>query len=399
MANRSEADLRIPVSVSDGELERRWSAVREAMAAEPLDFLIVQSCTDFLGGYVKWFTDMPALHNYPVTVIFPRDADMITVWSGPAPPAEPNPPAWSLRGVAKRISVPVIPSLSYTAVLDAEKVVEVLSGHGNCRIGLVSPSSISMAFYKHVTEHLTRATFTDATELVDAIKVIKSPEEIDLIRQICRDQDATFEYALTRIQPGRRDYEIYADIRHKCMLLGSEQQLIMVGSAPRGQSGVMYYEHFGNRVIEEGDTFTLLIESNGPSGFYGHVARIVTLGEPPAALVEQVELAGKVQKVTLDMMKPGADPREIWEANNDALRNFGYPEETRIYAHGQGYDLVERPSFDPYETMKVAANMNIAVHPTVFSDKAFGFVCENYLVGETGVEECFHRTPQKVFSL
>ncbi len=399
MATRSEAELRIPVSVSDGELKRRWAAVREAMAAEKLDCLIIQNSTDFLGGYIKWFTDMPALHNYPVTVIFPRDAEMITIWSGPAPPAEPNPPAWSLRGVGKRISVPIIPSLGYTCTLDAEQVVEELKGYGDCRIGLVGPGFISAAFYKHVTEHLTQATFEDATDLVDAIKVIKSPEEIDLIRQVCREQDATFEYALTRIEPGRRDYEIYADIRHKCMEMGSEQQLIMVGSAPRGQPGVMYYEHFGNRVIEDGDTFTLLIESNGASGFYGHVARIVTLGEPPQALVEQVEVASKVQKVSLDMMRPGADPKEIWDANNASLREFGYPEETRIYGHGQGYDLVERPSFDPYETMKVAANMNIAVHPSVVSDKAFGFVCENYLVGESGVVECFHQTPQKVFSI
>ena len=204
---------------------------------------------------------------------------------------------------------------------------------------------------------------------------------------------------MTRIEPGRRDYEIYADIRHKCMQMGSEQQLIMVGSAPKGQSGVMYYEHFGNRVIEEGDTFTLLIESNGASGFYGHIARIVSLGTSPGELVEQVEIASRVQRVSLDMMRPGADPKEIWDANNAALREFGYPEETRIYAHGQGYDLVERPSFDPYETMKVQANMNIAVHPSVVSDRAFGFVCENYLVGESGVVECFHQTPQEVFTI
>jgi Xaa-Pro aminopeptidase len=394
-----QAAIRVPVSISGAELERRWTAVRAAMANAKLDFLIVQNCTDFLGGYVKWFTDMPALHNYPVTVIFPREGEMTTIWSGPRPPAEPNPPAWSLRGVEKRISVPIIPALGYTSTYDAEKVIEELAPFRDCRIGLVGPGFISAAFYKHVTENLTQAVFADATELVDAIKVIKSREEIDLIRQVCHDQDATFDYALTRIQPGRRDYEIYADIRHKCMEMGSEQQLIMVGSAPKGEAGVMYYEHFGNRVIEEGDTFTLLIESNGPSGFYGHIARIITLGAPSSELLEQFEVAIETQKVSLDMMKPGADPKDIWDANNDYLRSRGYPEETRIYAHGQGYDLVERPSFDPDETMMVAANMNIAVHPSVVSDKAFAFVCENFIVGETGVEECLHLTPQKVFSL
>ena len=394
----SQAELRIPVRISDAELERRWRAVRAMMELEKLDFLIVQSCTDFLGGYVKWFTDMPALHNYPVTVIFPRQDPMTTIWSGPRQPAEPNPPAWSLRGVGKRLSVPIIPALGYSSTFDADAVVTELAPHGNCRIGLVGMGFISAAFYKTVTEKLRAATFVEATEQVDAIKVIKSPEEMNLIRQVCRDQDAVFKYALSRIQPGRRDYEVYADVRHKCMLMGSEQQLVMVGSAARGLPGVMYYEHFGNRVIEEGDTFTLLIESNGPSGFYGHVARIVTLGDPAAELLEQYQVAIEAQKVTLDMLKPGADPREIWDANNAFLRDKGYPEETRIYAHGQGYDLVERPSIDPHETMRIQANMNIAVHPTVYSDKAFAFVCENFRIGESGVEECLHLTEQKVFT-
>jgi Xaa-Pro aminopeptidase len=395
----NEAELRIPVSISEGEQERRWGAVRAMMEAEKLDFLIVQNCTDYLGGYVKWFTDMPALHNYPVTVIFSRQEAMTTIWSGPRPPAEPNPPAWSLRGVGKRLSVPIIPALGYSSAFDADAVVAELAPHGNCRIGLVGLGFISVAFYKTVTENLSAANFTDATEQIDAIKVIKSAEEIDLIRQVCRDQDAAFEYALTRIQPGRRDYEIYADIRHKCMLMGSEQQLVMVGSAPPGQAGVMYYEHFGNRVIEEGDTFTFLIESNGPSGYYGHLARIVTLGDPAPELLEQYQIAIEAQKVTLDRLKPGAVPGEIWDANNDFLRERGYPEETRIYAHGQGYDLVERPSVDPHETMLIQADLNIAVHPTVYSDRAFAFVCENYRIGETGVEECLHLTEQKVFTL
>lgn len=394
-----EAEIRIPIIISDNELQRRWGAVRRAMKEKGLDFLILQNCTDYLGGYVKWFTDMPALHNYPVTVIFPREEEMTTIWSGPMPPAEPYPPAWCLRGVKKRISVPIIPSLGYTCAFDAEKAVEELSPYKNCRIGLVNLGFISASFYRYVTEHLRGVKFEDATDLVDAIKVIKSEEEIRHIRETCEIQDAAFQYALTRIQPGRRDYQVYADVRQKCMDMGSEQQLIMVGSAPQGRAGAMYYEHFGNRVIQEGDTFTILIESNGPSGFYGHIARIVCLGKIPPALEKQFELAKKAQKVTLDLLKPGADPREIWNANNEFMRSIGHPEETRIYAHGQGYDLVERPCLDPYETMKIQANMNISPHPSIVSEKAFAFVCENYIVKESGEKICLHQTPQEIFTI
>src|SRR5262245_65599947 len=46
--------------ISNLELERRWSAVRAAMAERGIDVLVMQNSNEFSGGYVKWFTDMPA---------------------------------------------------------------------------------------------------------------------------------------------------------------------------------------------------------------------------------------------------------------------------------------------------------------------------------------------------
>ena len=256
---------------------------------------------------------------------------------------------------------------------------------------------MSAAFYKYVVEHLSAATFEDATDLVDGIKAIKSDEEIDLIRQTCELQDAVFEDALTRIQVGRRDREVFADVKYKCLELGSEQQLIIGGSAPAGERAPLFNSHFGNRVIGRGDQFNLLIENNGPSGFYGHIARIVCLGEIPPELGKQFELAQKAQKVSLDLLKPGTDPMTIWNANNEFLRSHGYPEETRVFAHGQGYDLVERPSLNPGETMNIKANMNISVHPAIVTPRAFALVCENFITSESGKNRCLHKTPQKIF--
>ena len=125
--------------------------------------------------------------------------------------------------------------------------------------------------------------------------------------------------------------------------------------------------------------------------------RSICLGKVSPELEEQFELAKKAQKVTLGLLKLGADPEAIWEANNEFLRSTGYPEERRIYAHGMGYDMVERPSLNPGETMKVQVRMNFAVHPGVTSAKATGKICDNYLVTENGVSDCLHQTPQQVF--
>ena len=393
-----EAEIRIKARISTNELERRWKATRQVMKESGLDFLIMQNSTAHMDGYVRWFIDMPVGQGYPITVIFPRDDEMTTICHGPLPPAEPSPPAWALRGVRKRISVPNIPSLGYSSIYDAEKVVEELAEYKNCRIGLLGMGLMTAALYKYITEHLGAVEFVEVTDLVDNIKAIKSDEEINLIRETCAMQDATFEYISTRVQPGKREYEVYADIIHKCLELGGEQTNILIGSAPLGTTAGIHLPYFGNRLIEEGDQLTILIESSGPSGFWVELARIVCLGEVSPELEEQFRLAQKAQMVTLDLLKPGADPKAIWDAHNEFLRSKGYPEEKRTFAHGQGYDLVERPSLYPAETIKIQARMNIAVHPAVVSPKAFGFICDNYLVSETGENERLHKTPQRIFT-
>ena len=395
MKNKEEE--RILRRISTAELERRWKAVRLAMAEKKLDFLLIQNSTDYFGGYVKWFTDVSPVHQYPVTVLFSKDNGMTTIWHGTQAPADPSPPAWLLRGVRKRISMPFLPPLEYTSHYEAEKIVEELRPLGKCRIGFVNMGSMSAAFYKYVTEHLTAAHFENATDLVDEIKAIKSPEEIELIREVCRIQDTAFECTLPKIQAGRRDYEIYAEVKAKCAEMGSTQQLVIGGSFPYGTRGRLLDSFVGNRVLEEGDQFNLLIENNGPSGMYAHLFCIVCLGKAPQALLEQFEIATEAQKHILNLLRPGADSVELWDANNEFLTSRGFEKEGRIFAHGQGYDLVERPSFNPGETMKVKANMNIAVHPCVISKNTYAEVCQNFLVPESGPPERLHKTPQRVF--
>ena len=101
---------RLATSISDTELERRWHAVRVMMREHKIDYLIMRNEDEFLGGYVKWFTDLPARNGYPFTVIFPVDEEMTLISCGASPPADPGPPPWAARGVKNRLGAPYFPS-------------------------------------------------------------------------------------------------------------------------------------------------------------------------------------------------------------------------------------------------------------------------------------------------
>jgi Xaa-Pro aminopeptidase len=377
------------VAISENELQRRWQTAREAMRERKLDFLIAQSSVAIFDAAVRWFTDISVDDGYTVTVIIPVDDGITAISHGPM--SEELSPA-AAPGVTKRVLSPMLPTL-VSARLHAEKVVEELAPFKGCRIGLVGMDLMSAAFFKHLTTHLTGAEFENATDLLDGLKAVKSEEEADLIRGTCRVQDAVFSHILSEVRVGVNTNETRAEVVRKSMSLGGDKTNVIVWVIPKG--GAMRSP--APRVLENGDQVTLLIETNGPGGFWGELGRIITLGEPSASLREQFGIAQDLQKQALSMLRPGTKPSDIWDANNELLRKRDSAEERRIFAHGMGYDMVERPAIDLLETMRIEESMSIVVHPAAVKPGAHGWVCDNYLVTKTGASACLHKTEQKIF--
>jgi Xaa-Pro aminopeptidase len=366
------------------------------MRRNKVDFLLIHNSEDYLGGYVKWFTDMPAVHGYPVAVIFPVADKMTTFWHGSSHPKEVGPAEYLLRGVKKRVTTPIMLALNFTTSFHAEKVVEELKGYKNCRISFVNEGAMPTGFTRTIRQRLRSATFVDITDAIDEIKALKSPEEIARIKVSARLHDLAMQACFEAIRPGVREFEVAAAGRYRCRMLGSEQQFILIGSAPAGQPFPYHSIHAMNRKLQKGDQIGILIEAIEPSGYYTHLHRIACIGKIPDDLAKAFEIEKELQALNLKMIKPGVNPLDLLAANNEFLRSKGLPEEHRLYAHGQGYDLVERPSFQVGETMTLKATMNIAVHPVVATPKATAIICDNYIVSETGVGPCLHKFPKTI---
>ena len=109
------------------------------------------------------------------------------------------------------------------------------------------------------------------------------------------------------IRPGAREFEIAAAGRHKCRMMGSEQQFVMIGTAPAGKPFPYSSMHALNRELKKGDQLGILVEATDAAGYYTHLHRIACIGSASQELQAAFEDAKLAQKVTLDLLKPGAD--------------------------------------------------------------------------------------------
>ena len=238
MAPMSE---RVVAPISDAELERRWAAVRREMAARKIDALLMQGNNDFMGGYVKYFTDLPATNGYPFTVVFPRDDLMTTVGQGPINGDQAIPPGGDgvRRGVKRVLSTPSFAPAGYTKEYDAELAAKALAPYAKGRVGLVGIATMPYPFLDYLKRGvLAQADIVDATDFVDDIRAIKSPEEIAGMKKSCQMQDAMMKAVFTAVKPGIRDIELVGIAKQVASTWGSEQGWYMAASGPNGTAEI-----------------------------------------------------------------------------------------------------------------------------------------------------------------
>src|SRR5580704_13749984 len=160
---------RVATRISMAELERRWAAVRHEMAVRGIDALVMQNASDWLGGYVKWFTDVPAHNDYPRTVIFHRH-DLMTMVEMGATGRRDKVEGRDINnpGIGEFIYSPSFFSIVYTHGYDPALVAAELTRRGYKTVGLLAPGVLPSGLVDAI--RATNAKLVDATDFVDRIK-------------------------------------------------------------------------------------------------------------------------------------------------------------------------------------------------------------------------------------
>jgi Xaa-Pro aminopeptidase len=393
---------RVNKPISTKELERRWACIQSSMEEQGIDVLLMQNNNDHMGGYTKYVTDVPATNGYPMTIVFPRDDAMTQVNQGPFGMVRDLDVGGSdgmHRGVKTLMTTPSYACAPYTRDYDPELACKALAPYKDGTIGLVGTYQMSFAMVDYVKRQFPNATYVEASDLVDHIKVIKSDEEIEFIKGTAAQQVASMEAVIKEIRPGMKDSDVAAVALHAGHNLGSEQGVYLCQSWQIGTPTAIGPRHNQDRVIQEGDSFNMLVENNGAGGYFTEIGRTIVLGAATQEQHDELVFTLKAQRFTLDLMKPGTPCAEIWDKYNAFMVENDRDPESRLYCHGQGYEMVERPLIRKDEPMNIEKNMNLVCHPGYVRGNVYSWICDNYIIDEDGPGESIHVLPQKIFEV
>lgn len=379
---------RFPFATDHKEMARRHEVTLKSMEKEGIDCLVLQSNGTWLGGAMKYLTDLDC-GGYPHMAVFAKEG--ISIIGHGAIGAKSVPAHLDLYNIVDSVARPGLISMYYADNWLPEEAVKVIKKNGYKKIGLVGMAYLTANAYKYLVESLSECEFVDASNLVDKIKAVKSEYELELWNECVSVHDKIMAAVPAFMRHGRSERDVARDIVQLADDLDCPVMNVMIGSHPT-HPGLNPYL-YNHKIIEKTDKVLLLIELATAGSVWGEVGRVFSFGDPGEDLRKIEKDSIYLQDLMAESCKPEVKASDIFNFLNERLGEMGYALEKRIPIHGQGYDIVDRPVFIADETMMLEENMFLAIHPGCSNDKGFMWNCDNYVVKADGAK-LLNKTPR-----
>jgi Xaa-Pro aminopeptidase len=369
------------------EYARRQAAVRELMRAEGIDLLLVSNTSNWC-YLTAYDTTMPSCYGIGIL------------------PLEGDPAVHTAE-----LEVPCILQNStvtdvivydwYDARSTAEQLADALRERGfdGGRIGVEMgyPETFAIGAYdarslRTLEAKLPRAEFVDATDLILAERIIKTPAELDMMRRAGQITWAGLRTSLDAAAEGRTDNEVVAAGYQAMIAAGSELMSIdgmcMVGH----RAGLGPHMPFKRTPLQRGDTIYLEYTAtfnryNAPS------MRSAVIGPPSEGVRRLAEAAIETVSLLIQEIAPGRAGHDVARGASKGLE----PVKDEVWFHGgYGYSigLGMQPSWTEAamyiaegEERELRPGMTFHLPICIFVPRQYGTgFSESVTVTETGCE-------------
>ena len=206
---------------------------------------------------------------------------------------------------------------------------------------------------------------TDADRAMSAARIVKLPDEVELMRRSCAVAEAALRDMEQAIRPGITENELLATFWHRVLALGGEHcftRLIVSGHKTNP-----WFHEADDKQVEIGELVAIDTDMIGPEGYVADFSRTFLCGEAPsAAQKEAYRVAHDFVLGCASLIRPGlafSDFVARCPALPEAYREQAYG----VIIHGIGVDD-ESPNIpmpgDPYTEMpegEFQENMVLAV--------------------------------------
>lgn len=281
---------------------------------------------------------------------------------------------------------------SYKDALEA--VIKTLQEKGvsKGRVGF-EESHVSWMLFENLKKLLPDASFVDATDVFERLRMVKTSSEIAIIKEAVKITEETFRELINTAREGATEWEIVSAIRRAADKRGAHTNSFDIEAGLRSS-----YPGFPtHNKLSKGDLLKIdysIIYKNYPTD----LGRQAVVGEPSN---EQRRIYNAVLTAldeTIDAVESGLRVSDLFHLGVKAVRDAGIPSYQRHHiGHGNGLKVHEEPTLGPNVHYPLEKGMVLCVELPYYKVGWGGIALEDTLLVKDNGCEIFNTSSKELY--
>ncbi len=353
-------------AVPQEEVDRRYARVREAMARDGLDAVIV-SGSEYSGfeGAVTWMSGFVIVHRYAY-VLLPLEGDPTIVFPREARYVGEHGTTW----------------------IEQQEFVDL---PGEWLADRVRGKRVGVYGLDYVMTVRDFRALDGAAEIVpwdlgfDHARAVKSDFELESVRESVRINTEGFWRFVEAFEVGKSEREILAPCEQYFVSQGCGRltmDMVLVGE---NGAALPEFKIAGNRPVRATDMMLPSLEIAGPGGHWVEVSRAICPGEPSDETKRMLEAYEEYYEAARGVLRDGATAHDAHRAVSKGFIDRGWAL-GHVTGHSIGMTMIEFPKVGEGVDTVLRTGMVLSMHPHVISEdgQACLYMQDTWLVTADG---------------
>lgn len=277
-----------------------------------------------------------------------------------------------------------------------DNAIENVERLGIKKLGFES-QDVNFDFYSQLNKRLP-VELVPVKKAVEKLRMVKTEEEISLLKKAAAIGDEAFEFIQGFIKPGVTELAVAAELEYFMRKKGatSNSSKYIVAS---GYRGALPHGVASSKVIEQGEMVTLDYGALY-DGYRSDMTRTLSVGEPNPKLKEIYEIVYDSLQACLEAIKPGMLSNEVDAVVRDYIDSKGYGQYFGHGAgHGIGLEIHEDPFFSKTTNFVMEPGMVVTIEPGIYIPEVGGVRIEDDVVITGNGCEIITKSPKDLIIL
>lgn len=358
----------------DDEFRQRTAKAQAEMASAGIAGLLLMSEQDvrYFTGFQTlfwqsptrpWFVFVPA-SGKPIAVIPEIGAELmrrswlddIRTWSAPQPEDD---------GISLLVDL-LVPLSNQGAKIG------VMKGHETLL-------RMPLGDWERLMAELPGLEIADVTGLVQGLRMVKSPAEIEKLAHICGIGSAAFAKVPEFVHEGMPLEEVFREFRRTAIGLGADDAPYVVGASEQGGYADVISPP-SRRPLQAGDV--LMLDTGCTwDGYYCDFDRNWAIGHASDDARRAYDVLWRATEAGIKAAKPGNTCRDLFMAMSAVIAEMDQSGgDIGRLGHGLGMQLTEQPSHAAFDRTELKENMVLTIEPSLSYGDGLMMVHEENIV-------------------